>query len=338
MRPLFTSATIKLTAWYLAILVVISLLFSFLVYQLAVSELQSRLGIYESRLEAETPIVGFPDFTQLRHDQLQESKLTLFAALFYLNLVIVIAGGFGSYLLARRSLRPIEQSHELQARFASDASHELRTPLAVMKSEIEVTLRDKTAPKEVLRETLESNLEEVNRLSALSQTLLQLSKQDHASLPMKRVDIHSLLADTLKTPALNKTRIDFTPSSKKAYVNANHESLTELFMILIDNALRYSPDGSIVTISTQMTKSHVRVFVENTGEGIAPKDLPHVFERFYRGSKSRSSTLSTGYGLGLSLAKQIADRHDGEITIASDPGKMTTTTVILPKFSIKQKF
>lgn len=333
MKQLFTSATIKLTAWYLAILLSISILFSIVLYQVSISELSSRLGIFETRLENPDFYVDkMPDFTQIKQRQLNESRVTLFAALFYLNAVIFVVGGFGSYALARRSLKPIEESHEAQARFASDASHELRTPLAVMRSELEVALRDQLLSKSDMKELLESNLEEVKRLSALSQTLLQLSRHDYSNLEMKRVELGEMIEATINLPSIATARVDYTPSKQKHYVYAHSDSIKELFMVLTDNALRYSPADESIHINLKTHNNTISVRIKNGGKGIAEKDLPHIFERFYRGDKSRTSGSKSGYGLGLALAKTIADIHRAVIDISSKPDDYTLVSVSFTKY------
>lgn len=335
MRPmqLFTSATIKLTAWYLAILMAISLLFSVIVFQVSTSELDSRLGAFGYRLDQQRYQDLMPVFSETQNRQLHEAEITLFAALFYLNCVILVIGGVGSYALARKTLKPIEESHEAQARFASDASHELRTPLAVMRSELEVALRDPSLTKEEMHELLESNLDEVIRLSDLSQTLLQLSRHDYSQVSMKRVDIDDVIKATIKIHALDSARIRYMSPPKKQYTLANSDSIKELFMILFDNALRYSPARSIIDVSLiPHDTEHMTVLIRNTGKGISNDDLPHIFERFYRGDKSRTTSEGSGYGLGLSLAKKIADVHDAVIDITSKPDEYTVAEITFKKF------
>jgi two-component system sensor histidine kinase CiaH len=327
MKQMFESATLKLTAWFLLILMSLSLLFSIIIYQISTNELRDRLGGYTSQIESNhTPIKLEP---AIRIHEIDKANINLLVALFYANVVILGVGGVLSYLTARRMLLPIEVAHEAQSRFTSDASHELRTPLAVMKSELEVALRDPSLTKNDMQELLESNLEEVNRLSSLSETLLQLSRHDYAALEMKRVNFAEIIRSVLKAHKLPKDRVLQTISAKKIYVQGNQNSLTELIIILLDNALRYSPDDSTISIDVAEHKDTVTFTISNTGEGISPRDLPHVFERFYRADASRSG--GKGFGLGLSLAKKIADLHDASLNITSEPGKTTGVTVIFKK-------
>ena len=333
MKQMFESATVKLTAWYLLILMSISLLFSIIIYQVSTSELSSRLNLFQARVEDNPAVTGYDPHAidMFRSNQFHQSETSLFFALFYANLAILLAGGIGSYLLARRSLRPIEQAHESVSRFTSDASHELRTPLAVMKSELEVALRDTKLSKPEMRELLESNLEEVNRLSDLSHMLLQLSRQDYAELKQEDVDLAQLAGHVVKTLNKGTARIKLTAQKKSVVLHANRAGMTELLMIILDNALRYSPTDSEIGLKLTIEKGDVIIESRNEGDGIHEDDLPHIFERFYRADKSRTSGASSGYGLGLSLAKKIVELHDGTIEISSAAGGTTTVRISLPE-------
>ena len=169
---LFKSATLKLTIWYLAILMAISLAFSTLVYQLTIGEITTRLETLQHSLLDESPtrmrllqpMLSPVTADDLRKAELESASKQVFYALVRVNALVLVAGGIASYLMAIRSLRPIRRAHEAQSRFTSDASHELRTPLAAMKTELEVNLRDTSLSLPEARELLESNLEEVNKL------------------------------------------------------------------------------------------------------------------------------------------------------------------------------
>jgi signal transduction histidine kinase len=340
---MFQSATLKLTGWYLLILMAISILFSVAIYNVTTNEVGERLQQLQTRFERReldglsTPppwlTTGDPTYAQLRAEQNERAGHNLLIALYYVNLLILIAGGAGSYFLARRTLGPIEEAHEAQSRFTSDASHELRTPLAVMKMELEVALRDKDLTKAAMREQLESNLEEVNKLSDLAQTLLQLSRLDHGKLEREQLSLNSIVNDVIKRYDKTGKRVAFNKSTKNHILYANRASVEELVTILVDNALKYSPDDSLVQIATSRRDRRACLEVTNTGEGISADDLPHIFDRFYRADTARTkSSAQTGHGLGLALAKQIVQLHGGELSATSAPGHATTFTVLLPLF------
>ncbi|MDB5162425.1 MAG: hypothetical protein JWO54_434 [Candidatus Saccharibacteria bacterium] len=334
---MFQSATLKLTAWYLAILMTISLTFSVVIYQLNFREISFRLENLQHSL-MESGISILPDSTQSQifsygpnspltiQSNQAAGQMTL--SLFYINIVIFVAGGLGSYFLARRTLRPIEESHEAQSRFTSDASHELRTPLAAMKAELEVSLRDSHLSQQESRELLESNLEEVNKLIQLTQMLLQLSRLDHDKLERTSVDVVQLLNEKLSLYKADKKRFDIV-ARKKAVINANEPAISELIGILIENALKYSPKGSKINIRIFMKRLMVGFEIRNSGTPIPEDKLPKLFDRFYRADTSRTNSSENGYGLGLSIAKKIVDIHHGDLQVSSNE-EGTTFTFCLP--------
>lgn len=341
---MFKSATIKLTGWYLLILMSISILFSIAIYTIATTELNSRLQQLQSRFELnQTTVIPQwidaqhdPRFNVLRIEQTERANRNILEALYYVNLAILLIGGAGSYFLARRTLKPIEEAHEAQSRFTSDASHELRTPLAVMKTELEVALRDKNISKQEIRELLESNLEEVNNLSNLASTLLQLSRLDHEGIAREKISLAKLTQPLVKKYDKTGTRISYTPSNKEPFAYANAASIEELITILIDNALKYSPDDSLITIKTSRSGKHARFEITNTGKGISAEELPHIFDRFYRADTARTKNNTSGHGLGLSLAKKIVELHNGELSATSAPNHATTFVFLLPIFNKNQ--
>ncbi|MFZ1361246.1 MAG: ATP-binding protein [Candidatus Saccharimonadales bacterium] len=331
---MFQSATLKLTGWYLLILMSISFVFSVAIYNIASQEVDNRLHDLQARFERsilpEEPDIRYSDF---RHRQNTVATTNLFLSLLYVNIVIVVLGGAGSYLLARRTLQDIEDAHEAQSRFTSDASHELRTPLAIMKSEIEVTLRDPNASKQELREILESNLEEVDKLGRLSKVLLQLSKIDHTDIVMEKLALELVLRDVIKRQNQPASRITLTSTPRTPAARGNQESIEELCMILLDNALKYSPSDSLVSIKLSRRGNRACIEMTNTGKGISAQDLPHIFDRFYRADTSRTSTAQSGHGLGLALAKRIIEIHHGELLATSARNHATTFTILLPIFN-----
>lgn len=328
---MFESATLKLTGWYLLILMTISLVFSGIIYQISISELNARLGFFESQIEHDNgPLSGRPDV--FRQSQVDKANDSIFFALLYTNLAVLLLGGFASYISARRTLRPIEEAHEAQSRFTSDASHELRTPLAVMKSELEVALRDPKLTKEEMYELLQSNLEEVNRLSTLSMTLLQISRQEYSELKMTKINLSTIVKQLVKAHRLSPDRLQIEVEPG-AVILGNDSSVRELLTILLDNALRYSPEDSLISMRVTKAKGDVVCEIANYGDGIAQEDLEHVFERFYRGNKARTTENLSGFGLGLSLAKKICDLHGALISLNSDPEKLTVATVTFKKLA-----
>ncbi|HEV2412674.1 MAG TPA: histidine kinase dimerization/phospho-acceptor domain-containing protein, partial [Candidatus Saccharimonadales bacterium] len=163
---MFKSATVRLTAWYALIIMFISILFSVSLYEVSLHELDDRLH--------QQMVFLLPRVPKIRAEIISQHNLgshALLVDLVYFNLIVLVAATTASYLLARQTLEPIEEAHEMQTRFAADASHELRTPLTAMKSEIEVALRDGKLPLSEYQRLLTSNLEEVDRLVTLTNVL-----------------------------------------------------------------------------------------------------------------------------------------------------------------------
>lgn len=328
---MFHSAVQKLTAWYILILTCISVLFSMTIYVVATHELNDRLTEFQNRFEA-PQLSPFAEpnhrlFMAIRDNQGELANHNIFITLVYINLLILLGGGVLSYFLARRTLRDIEKAHDAQSRFTSDASHELRTPLAAMRTELEVALRDPKLSKTEMRELLESNLEEVNRMTALSQTLLHLSRLDYASLDFEPVNLGMVVDDVVQRYDKNLSRIKLDIPKSSVSIKANRSSIEELFTILVDNALKYSAVNSVISAKLSKQGKNAHFTITNDGKGIPANKLPHIFDRFYRADESRTNS---GAGLGLALAKEIVSMHKGELLVSSGENKDTTFTVLLP--------
>lgn len=331
------SAVLRLTMWYTLIIMVISFFFSAIIYQINAShfrvafpprqrfsqEFGIRFRPYEDVVE---------NFFEERYQEMVE-RLRL--SLLVLNVVVLGGAAVASYFLAKRTLRPIERALEEQRRFTADASHELRTPLAAMRAEIDVTLRDRGKADHVA--VLKSNLEEIQKLEKLSGGLLQLARNENGkgSGIREAVTIADVVEDAVNrvAPVAQKKEIVIERSGIGGAVAGDRTNLTELIVVLLDNAIKYSADKSVVRIEGSIQKKNVQLRVIDRGIGIPPDDLPHVFERFYRADASRSKHKTNGFGLGLSIAKQIVDKHHGTIRLESEVGKGTTVTVTLPLVS-----
>ena len=328
---MFRSVTIRLTGWFLLILMTISIVFSVVIYQITTNEVEMRLSRFQSNISIQLHDFSPNETTTdpFRAIELQETRATLSVELIYVNMVILVIGGIASYFLARWHLTPIIKAHEAQSRFTSDASHELRTPLAVMKTEIEVALRDKNATNAELQEVLSSNLEEVDKLAKLSEMLLNLSRLDSDKLKLEAVNLNKVTKGIIKDFNLPQSRITIV-SKKSHIIKANEMAIADLVKILIDNAMQYSSKDSQINISIY-EEDHSAVFkISNDGPGIQPDKLPHIFERFYRADSSRTCGECKGYGLGLALAKKIVELHNGRVFAESIPNQLTSFYFVLP--------
>lgn len=322
----------------------ISITFSVVIYQLNYREVSSRLENLQHSIldDFSRPSIPFSPYSYTPgadNPLLSESRKAsnqMILSLVYINIVVLVAGGLGAYFLARRTLKPIAEAHESQSRFTSDASHELRTPLSAMKTELEVNLRDPKLEIDEAKELLESNLEEVNKLIQLSEMLLHLSRLDHDKLEVTTVDLPTTLDEVMKRYPSYKKRFDIT-TRKKASTLASEPAINELMGILIDNALKYSPEKSKIFIRIFEHKGMLGFEIKNDGKPIPLEKLPKLFERFYRADTSRTNSSKNGYGLGLSIAKKIVELHHGELTVSSDE-EATIFTFYLPiirKSSVK---
>ncbi len=336
---MFRSATIRLTAWYVLMVGVICVLFSVAFYRVATNELTDSLLRETHRLAVDQRLD--PTYSLgLMQDSLEQGSRRILMNLLIFDAFLLGAGSVASYFLAKRTLEPIEAAHEAQRRFASDASHELRTPLTAMKTEIEVMLRDKKPEVGALKGQLQSNLEEIAKLESLSTGLLQLAKyeEDDNSLELDQVNLEDVAVsarDRLEKAAGHRG-IKITADLKPARVIGDRASLVELAAILIDNAIKYSHDASVINLSTTSQDGSAVLAVSDHGVGIAADDLPHIFDRFYQADTSRTKQKSQGYGLGLSLAKAIAERHNGSIAIESTLDVGTTVTIRLPEAKLSE--
>lgn len=328
------TARTRLTLTYLAIIMALSIAFSVVFYMQSTREVSFGLRRHQTQLRDYLYFTTPEGVERIRNVQLAEFKRNLVRKLTALNMGMLAVGGVLSYILARRSLRPLEETLESQSRFTSDAAHELRTPLTAMKAEIEVALRDKKLQTAEAKAVLKSNLEEVGKLESLTAGLLRLARGDQGIDTShfdyyKLSDIlssaHARLAEKAKarhiTIKLPKTAL---------VVYGDCDQLVELFVPLLGNAIKYSHEKSDVTVKATRHDTRVRVDVIDQGIGITEVDLPHIFERFYRADLSRNKTRADGYGLGLSLAEAITKAHGGRIRVKSEFGKGSTFTVELP--------
>ncbi|HET8991807.1 MAG TPA: HAMP domain-containing sensor histidine kinase [Candidatus Saccharimonadales bacterium] len=333
---MFRSATVRLTLWYLAIVMAISLIFSGILYNETTRELNRGLRSESQRIVSQYPVFqGDPDLNLGPNTYYQDSSHRILIRLVGLNLIVLVVAGFSSYWLARRTLEPIEAAHARQKRFTSDVSHELRTPLTAIKMESEVALMNSKASASELRGTIESNLEEVAKLESLINNLLRLSRLEADELQQNfvSVDSKSIFDDAVaKLGKKANTHNINVKVGKHLNVQGDKDSLVQLLVILLDNAIKYSPQGSEIQLSARSTKEDIIWEVSDHGVGIDPVSLEHVFDRFYRADNSRNKANETeGYGLGLSIAQMIADIHDGTITITSQVQKGTSVSVHLKK-------
>jgi heavy metal sensor kinase len=218
-------------------------------------------------------------------------------------------------------LERLEKSVDGMRRFTADASHELRTPLAVMMGNLELALTRPRSPEE-LRATAESTLEELSRMAQLVESLLMLARSDAGGLPLQLSDgdLSELVARVVEPyrAVLAERKLTLTvdaPPGVRARVDSMW--LGRVIANLIDNAAKLTPPDGTIAVSLKKSGGAVEMAVQDSGPGVAPDERARIFERFYRGEAARAA--ASGFGLGLSLAREIARAHGGELALAPSP-------------------
>ncbi len=330
---MFKSASLKLTAWYLALIMGLSLTFSVVLYNSSSAALRASFEHQRViiRQQFENAFGFAPSLYDPRSAEIGEAQQRLIASLALGNTAVLVVAGAASFYLARRTLGPIEQAMEAQSRFTADASHELRTPLTAMQAEVEVALRDKNLSVHEARELLASNLEEVRNLQDLSNGLLALASQDQDHFAPQSVSVEAVTRQAISRIQKQAEQKDISIQNDVSdlHVLGDRGELVQLFVILLDNAIKYSPSGTTLTLGSTAQNGSAHISIADQGYGIKPHDLPHIFDRLYRADQSRTKDKVTGYGLGLSIAKKIVELHKGAIDVTSRVGEGSTFVVRL---------
>ena len=231
-------------------------------------------------------------------------------------------------------LSRLDRSFETMRRFVADASHELRTPIAVIRGEADVALDHDRGPAEY-KESLAVIQDEARRLTRLIDDLLNLARADagHVNLHVEEFYVNDLLAECCRSiqakAGAKKIDLECRCPEDVAY-RGDPELIRRLVLNLLENAIRYTPEGGRVQLSLEDSAHELRIQVADTGIGIPPETATHVFERFYRGDQARSRQ-NGGFGLGLSIVKWIAESHNGSVELSSEPGLGSTFTVLLQR-------
>jgi len=233
-----------------------------------------------------------------------------------------------------RMLDRFEHAVVRTTQFTAVASHELRTPLTILRGEIEIALR-RSGHNEEIQALLNSNLEEISRMSRIIEDLLLLSKSDVGELPLRleSLELNELLTDLFGQAAVlgeeKDIAVSFYPSEEQINFDGDGLRLRQLFLNLLSNAIKYTPAGGSVKMTLEQQEDHAVISVSDSGIGIMPENLPHIFERFYRVDKGQNQG-DGGSGLGLSIAEWVVEAHGGEIKVSSVFGEGTKFVVTLP--------
>jgi signal transduction histidine kinase len=290
----------------------------------------------ELRLHAERFTVGsgtrYVAVAVANRGELEEEYVSLIGAFGAGALVAVVLVAAGGYVLVRQSTAPVEAAMEHMRRFMADAAHELRTPVTVLRTRAEVALQQRRGPDDYER-TLQSISREAERLAALVGDLLLLARADAGERLLRR---ERLFLDDVALDAAGAARVMAEPRGvtlemtdmSEAPIEGDRQLVRQLLMIVLDNAVKFTPSGGRVRLGVATANGHSVATIEDTGCGIPREQLPHVFERFFRGDPARGR--AEGSGLGLAIARWIADAHHAQITLDSDVGRGTAVTIRFP--------
>jgi len=223
--------------------------------------------------------------------------------------------------------------YERQVQCASDPSHELRTPLAVVLASADLLLTDPSITSPFLKQVIEDVRDEVKKMTKLVGDLLTVARSDAKANQLKpvRMDLVAAAQQTVRImrPFAEKKDIVIAEDlPKRAEICADEQKIRQLILILVDNAVKYTPKHGRISVCVQEEKGAVELSVSDTGIGIAPEHIERIFDRFYRVDKARSRRMG-GNGLGLAIAREIAEAHGGTIAVESEMGQGTTFRVQL---------
>jgi signal transduction histidine kinase len=234
-----------------------------------------------------------------------------------------------SWMLAGRSIKPAQRAWDQQQQFISNASHELRTPLTLMRANADYALRSSSTDER--EKSLHDIVGEVDYMNRLVEDLLLLSRLDahRLTLANEPVVLEELLNETARqVEKLAATKsVSLNVESTAGTVRGDRVRLRQVLLILLDNALRFTPSGGTIRMASKVNNREVVITVADSGPGIPPEHLPHIFDRFYQVPGQTGD--ERGNGLGLSIAKGLVEAHHGKIGITSQPGKGTSVRIVL---------
>ncbi|MFD0586429.1 two-component system histidine kinase PnpS [Paenibacillus sp. GCM10027627] len=255
-----------------------------------------------------------------------------------LNLVPISQSGpgeFGGVLLVLQDVSAIRRLERMRSEFVANVSHELKTPIAAVKGFAETLLGGAVKDEETTRSFLQIIFDESERLNRLIGDILELSKIESRRVPLyfSPVELEGFMAKTftlLESEAQRRGIQLIRQTESGLYVEADEDRLRQIVVNLLSNGINYTPEGGRVTVAIHASdQDHIRITISDTGIGIPKKDLPRIFERFYRVDKARSRS-SGGTGLGLSIVKHLVELHKGTLSVNSTVGVGTTFTIELP--------
>jgi len=329
----FDRARLKLTLLYLVISGCIVIIFSIAAMNAQRYAVDRVLGMLQTRAEANERVL----VATLLGKRLEQFDIAFKERLIALNIALLLGAGVASYVLSGLSLGSIRENVESQEEFAADASHELRTPLTTISMEIVALQKTHTSLPMPVKETLQSIQQEVRRMQEIVNGLLTLVRNDRERETVRSVvDVNQVLTESVKQmhaiAHAKKVSLVVTLNEKPLSIYIAPNQIKQLSIILLDNAIKYTPHGGKVFLTTELKKRTVFITIEDTGVGIPETDLPHIFDRFYRVQRLDLGAVR-GAGLGLTIAHKLVESARGSIQVASTMGVGTRVTMKFPKVS-----
>lgn len=336
-EAIVNKARLKLTLQYTIVIGVISLMISGVFYIRTARLIEAEFERINRRFQIEEQGIMPPPGPMLirrriNPEDLLSARYQLIKQLILINVGIITFAGGASYWLAGSTLKPIQVVMDEQKRFVGDAAHELKTPITALKTAIEVNLMDKNIKADT-KKILTENLEDVVNLENLSKQLLTLAQLDDQSIELRPTALDVTIKQAIKQvlPLARNKQIEVVDTDNVALrVKGNERALTELWTILLDNAIKYSPNKSEVKVRVLKIRHEAEVEVIDQGVGIEPEQLKLIFNRFYQTDQARTKNVANGYGLGLSIAQNIIRQHQGKIRVESQMNQGSTFLVRLP--------
>lgn len=329
----FDRARLKLTLLYLAISGCIVMIFSVAAFNAQTYAVDRVIDMIEIR----APLAERQLIVSLLGQRLEEFNQAFRERLLVLNVAMLIGAGIASYVLSGYSLRSIRDNVESQEEFAADASHELRTPLTTISMEIVALQKTHKKLPPPVRETLQSIQQEVRRMQEIVNGLLTLVRNDEErDSPRELTDLNQIVAASSKQMQNlakdKKVTLSFIPSKQPLSVRVTSDQIKQLCLILLDNAIKYTPAKGKVTVTTEVKGRTIWLVIEDTGVGIPENDLPHIFDRFYR-VRRFDRAAPKGAGLGLTIAQKLIEHARATVKISSTIGVGTRVSLRFPRAS-----